>query len=312
MIALKKTPLKRWYRVKDNVVYDILTKEPNSEIVQDAIPYNKHDNLLPRIKLTYGYYDNNMTFYNIGYVEYLYLDNFIEVGDNFDGGKKFAPYINNNELSMNEVSTYFNIHKEDVINSICKNITYDGLSKDKIVDTLPLYFQEKITVKNNENNVLVIPVPNRTVSVDKTTETINCIYTIELEGVYYLEKNTYVQSQFIDFDYDATVIHCVNNYCQQIAQNICNKHDLCLYNIKDIVSMGKAEMWKSDNNKIIYTAEGVSLETPANFQVKTVYLDKCLKDKVDIISGFNLEKDDKGLFIFNDEYSSGEYFYFVE
>ena len=57
MRKLNTNKLKRWYRIKDHVVYDILTTKPTDKLINDY--FYSEDVNLPYIELKYGFVDKN-------------------------------------------------------------------------------------------------------------------------------------------------------------------------------------------------------------------------------------------------------------
>lgn len=238
MITLKSTPLKRWYRVKDNIIYDILTKEPNKDIVTDAIPwYINHGSqtsfiesasVLPRITFKYGYVnedDNSYT--NINYKEYFYLDSLIEVGDKYlSDGKKFVPYINNNELPQSSYNkSYGQIFIETIKDDIYTKVINE-VSKDKINDIIPFYLKDnKKSVEGFENEVYFIEP--KTVIVNGVSKTVNCVFVEYENVVFYGSSESYTMPDTLyPIKYNELIQTCVNKYCKNIANKLCTKQEL--------------------------------------------------------------------------------------
>ena len=235
-MKFKSTPLKRWYRVKDNVIYDILTVEPDKEVVKDAISwkiggsnestFDEVYSKLPRMKITYGFLENHMTLTDVEYTEYEYMDNLIEVGDSFTITDGFKPQRNNGEFN-NAFGGYLSIYRYGIIKEMEAKIT-QGFNPQSILDTIPYYFRDdnKITVRNPNNKLNpmaeVWNIEPKSVRINGQLVTVNCVKSVATEND--------VNDSMMPIDFKKIVIESINKYCQNIAEEMCVKQGL----VKDV------------------------------------------------------------------------------
>lgn len=222
MKLLKTTPQKKWYRIKDGVIYDILSSQPSSKLSEDYIAYNDIRCKLPFILLSYGFYDEETkTLDKIGYSEKLYLDSYIERGDiveqRDDMYYYFLPYYNNSEVSGQVYATsYMCIHENEIQNEI-KPMIINNTSKKTILNNIPYYCK---TI----NYARPYITSKRTVIQNGEKVVVNCIYSVQLQNDNYKITN-------FDDKLDKFTVDVINEHCNKIANNIISTQKLNLDNV---------------------------------------------------------------------------------
>lgn len=262
MITLKNKKAKRWYRIKDGVVYDILTTEPTSNMSADYIASTDANCLLPYLKVYYGYmYNQVLTKYDDTY-EKLYLDTFIEDGDlvikDEDGKYKFSPYINNGEfVGEKPIISYMNIHEQTIKNFIQSEIV-KKTNPTSILALIPYYSQ---TINENHTKIIQLQKMNG--------KSVNCIYKIELVND--------VLSDIFDFQmyYPEIVIEMVNNICIETAQSTLKYQNISIetpINGSHYVVRNTIVNEKTDNhrNKITLTCFPTGLSIDEKYNIITI------------------------------------------
>lgn len=221
MRKLSTNKLKRWYRIKDHVVYDILTTKPTDKLINDY--FYSEDVNLPYIELKYGFVDKNNNLTKHSVIEKLYLDSYIEVGDSY-GDSFFTPYINNGEASDTALN-YILIYEEEVKSDIY-NFVINGLDKASILKNIPFYLKN-IT----EENVYHLGKTSIMKDENNNLQNVNCIYEVSVKncGIGSAEITNFEEN------YDNIIIDVINNYCRKIASNLATKQEISNITINNTV-----------------------------------------------------------------------------
>lgn len=203
MRNLKNIPQKRWYRIKDGVIYDILKIQPSINITNDYIYSHDIIDKLPRIKCLYGYVDANNKLTKYAATTYLYLDEFIELGDTYKDSM-FIPYINNSEDRILNGSSYYKIYKKEVEDE-CGMFVENNFDREFILNKFPWYCKTVNETKPYKFTQINVSIENKDTAV-------NCIYKLELENCF--DNETFSNGTIYDYEanYREFVINVIQNY----------------------------------------------------------------------------------------------------
>ena len=216
MRTLKNQPLQRWYRIKDGIVYNILTTQPSKEMLQDYKSTSELIDYLPYIKITYGYLNSNGET-ETTVEEKLYLDCLIESGDKLitNGNNTFfEPYINNSEDTISK--GYYTILCSEFEDEFCKLII-KGTDKAKIINLIPNYLKY--------TNV-TYPIPEKTIN----QTIVNSIIQIEVVNcfLYDADSQSYQEQQPYGYveKYDEFACKVIGEYYKEVISSLCEKQDI--------------------------------------------------------------------------------------
>lgn len=220
---LSNSPLKRYYRYNNNVIYSITKTKPTTDT--NYLKYDDPDVNLPYLELTYGIASKGengiiSAVIDSGYKIKLYLDCYIETGDVInvkDGKYYFKAYLNNGEDDESP-TTYMQIHEQEIEDDLKENIL-SGRNKEYGLNKVPYYCRKGYSV----NDKVVYYINPQSVIVNGETKVVNCICGIELKNVYKNDDSAYTAISQYETNYKNFVIDTINSYIKNIAEELVDK-----------------------------------------------------------------------------------------